>query len=168
MTSTLPTPAAGARRHEAAGVPADVARDGDLGSALPAAALQLVADGHPARPAAAERPAATRSPADAEFLRRLGLTIRRIRRCRDWTQSELARAAGMSRNFLSEIERGHKGCEVVRLRWLAAALGVPPGVLLDAAADGPLPGLAVAMSARPVSQSTTGSDSDPRDEVTVW
>jgi transcriptional regulator with XRE-family HTH domain len=43
---------------------------------------------------------------------------------REMSQEQLARTAGMSRNFVSSIERGAHGVDVVRLLRLAAALEV--------------------------------------------
>lgn len=47
-----------------------------------------------------------------------------LRVVRELSQQELGAAAGMSRNFISLVERGTNGIDVLRLRRLAAALGV--------------------------------------------
>ena len=78
---------------------------------------------------------AGRESADAEFLRRLGKRIRLVRVDRGLSQEQLAGTAGMSRNFVSSIERGAHGVDVVRLRWLAMALDVPLTVLIEASTD---------------------------------
>ena len=71
--------------------------------------------------------------ADAIFLRALAKRVRLLRRVRELTQDELARAAGMSRSFVSLIEKGSHGVDVVRLLRLADALDVSLPELLDLA-----------------------------------
>ncbi len=71
----------------------------------------------------------------AVFLRALGKRIRLARLVRELTQAELADAAGLSRNFLSLIEQGAHGVDVVRLFRLAAALDMPLVDLLDDRSD---------------------------------
>jgi transcriptional regulator with XRE-family HTH domain len=70
-------------------------------------------------------------PADTDFLRTLGKRIRLLRRARELTQDQLADAAGMSRSFVSLIEHGGHGIDVVRLLRLAEVLGLPLPALLD-------------------------------------
>ena len=64
------------------------------------------------------------------YLRALGKRVRILRLTRELTQEELAAAAGMSRSFVSLIEHGSHGVDVVRLIRLAAALDVPLAELL--------------------------------------
>jgi transcriptional regulator with XRE-family HTH domain len=59
------------------------------------------------------------------FLRVVGKRIRILRLTRELTQDELAAAAGISRSFVSLVEHGAKGIDVVRLLRLARALDVP-------------------------------------------
>lgn len=66
----------------------------------------------------------------AAYLRALGKRVRILRLTREMTQGELAAAAGLSRNFVSLIEHGSHGIDVVRLLRLAAALGIPLDELL--------------------------------------
>jgi transcriptional regulator with XRE-family HTH domain len=66
----------------------------------------------------------------ATYLRALGKRVRILRLTREMTQEELAAAAGMSRNFVSLLEHGAHGVDVVRLLRLAAALDVPIEELL--------------------------------------
>ena len=56
------------------------------------------------------------------FLRVVGKRIRILRLTRELTQDELAAAAGISRSFVSLVEHGAKGIDVVRLLRLARAL----------------------------------------------
>ena len=69
-------------------------------------------------------------PADVDaeveaWLRGLGKRVRMLRLTREMTQDQLAAASGMSRSFVSLIEHGTHGVDVVRLLRLAAALDVP-------------------------------------------
>ena len=61
-----------------------------------------------------------------EFLTVIGRRIRLLRRLRDLTQDELADAAGISRSFVSLLEHGSNGVDVVRLLRLAPVLGCVP------------------------------------------
>jgi transcriptional regulator with XRE-family HTH domain len=65
-----------------------------------------------------------------DFLRAMGKRIRLVRVDRELSQEQLARAAGMSRNFVSSVERGAHGVDVVRLACLARALGIEIAALL--------------------------------------
>lgn len=59
---------------------------------------------------------------------------RRVRLQRHWLrlgQQELAAAAGVSRSFVSAIERGAQGLDAWRLGLVADELGVPVAWLLD-------------------------------------
>jgi transcriptional regulator with XRE-family HTH domain len=66
------------------------------------------------------------------WLRALGKRVRILRLTKELTQDELAVAAGMSRSFVSLIEKGTHGVDVVRLLRLAAALDVPLAELIGA------------------------------------
>jgi transcriptional regulator with XRE-family HTH domain len=50
--------------------------------------------------------------------------LKKLRKCREWSQTELAKKANISMNFLSEIERGRKWPYPETLQNLALALGV--------------------------------------------
>jgi transcriptional regulator with XRE-family HTH domain len=65
------------------------------------------------------------------FLRSLGKRIRLLRVEHELSQEQLAHAAGMSRNFVSSIERGIHGIDIVRLLRLAAAFGISLDALLS-------------------------------------
>ena len=87
------------------------------------------------------RPAVTRlnTPAQADdadpectaFLRMVGRRIRVLRYQREMTQEELADATGISRNFISVIEHGQHGMNLIRLLAIARAVGVEPWELLQ-------------------------------------
>lgn len=66
---------------------------------------------------------------DAAFLRALGKRVRVARVVCELSQEQLAVRAGVSRNFVSAAERGAQCPDLIRARRLAAALGVPLGVL---------------------------------------
>ena len=66
------------------------------------------------------------------WLRALGRRVRILRLTKEMTQDDLATAAGMSRSFVSLIEKGSHGVDVVRLLRLAAALDVPLAELIGA------------------------------------
>lgn len=55
-------------------------------------------------------------------MRRLGKRVRLLRLTAELTQDELATAAGISRSFVSLVEHGARGIDVVRLLRIAAAL----------------------------------------------
>ena len=59
------------------------------------------------------------------FMRALGKRVRLLRLIAEMTQEELADAAGISRGFVSLIEHGAHGVDVVRLVRIAAVLGLP-------------------------------------------
>lgn len=52
----------------------------------------------------------------------LGTLIRRARRNRGWTQSELADLAGLRQELISRIEVGHEGTKLSSIHALFAAL----------------------------------------------
>ena len=77
------------------------------------------------------------TPEEVEFLRVVGRRIRIHRLVREMTQDQLAEAAGISRSFLSLLEHGARGVDVVRLLRLAAVLDV---LLAELVAPPPDPG----------------------------
>lgn len=74
---------------------------------------------------------------ERRFRREVGSRIRAQRSLRNLRQEELAEQAGVSRNFVSAVERGTQRLDAWRLRHLAVALDCELGwLLLD---DRPLP-----------------------------
>jgi len=74
---------------------------------------------------------------ERRFRRDVGSRIRARRSLRNLRQEELAEQAGVSRNFVSAVERGTQRLDAWRLRHLAVALDCELGwLLLD---DRPLP-----------------------------
>ncbi len=67
---------------------------------------------------------------DGAYRRAVGKRVRVWRALHDRTQDDLAAAAGVTRNFVSAIERGAQGLDAVRLRRLAVAMNVPLADLL--------------------------------------
>lgn len=74
---------------------------------------------------------------DASFLHVLGDQIRTARHRLGLSQRQLAEKSGVSRNFLSLVERGATGFEVLRLVYLADGLGIDPAELLAAVLASP-------------------------------
>jgi len=59
----------------------------------------------------------------------LGAIIRRHREANEWSLVDIARPAGISTAYLSEVERGHKDISTDRLLAVARALDVTVGEL---------------------------------------
>ncbi|MFC6149400.1 MULTISPECIES: helix-turn-helix domain-containing protein [Mumia] len=74
---------------------------------------------------------ATASSADTSL--RVGARVRRLREDRGLSLSALARAAGIGKASLSELEAGRRNATLSTLYALAAPLGVPLAALLDEA-----------------------------------
>jgi DNA-binding XRE family transcriptional regulator len=55
--------------------------------------------------------------------------VKIIREHRGMTQAQLAKEAGISRPYLTEIETGKKDGSIRAMKALAEALGVSPGIL---------------------------------------
>lgn len=60
----------------------------------------------------------------------LGKTVRRLRKGAKLTQEELAASAGLSANYVGEIERGERNMSITAVISLAQALHVHPSALL--------------------------------------
>ena len=60
----------------------------------------------------------------------LGEELRNARRKADWTQEQLAFAAGVDRTYISQLENNHKSPTVDLLFRLCDALGVAASKLL--------------------------------------
>jgi transcriptional regulator with XRE-family HTH domain len=63
--------------------------------------------------------------------KRLGVTLKRLRERRGMTQEALAKAAGVHRVYVAQIEAQTKVPSVTTLEKLARALKVKPGRLLE-------------------------------------
>jgi XRE family aerobic/anaerobic benzoate catabolism transcriptional regulator len=68
--------------------------------------------------------AADRAASDTEVLARLGRRVRRARETRGDSRAALAARAGLSPRFLAQLESGTGNISVLRLRDVAAALGL--------------------------------------------
>lgn len=60
----------------------------------------------------------------------LSATVVALRTAHGWTQSDLARQAGVTSSTINLIEAGHRGASPETLRRLAAALCVTPNDLI--------------------------------------
>jgi methanogenic corrinoid protein MtbC1/DNA-binding XRE family transcriptional regulator len=69
------------------------------------------------------RQAAADAPPD--YFERLGRRTQELRTARDWTQQQLAEAAGLDRTYISGLEHGKQNPTLSALLRLAAALQVP-------------------------------------------
>jgi transcriptional regulator with XRE-family HTH domain len=67
----------------------------------------------------------------AKTLRVFGRTVRRLRIQRHLSQEQLAEAARISRNYVSDIERGTRNPSLVAIIALARALAVPLASLVE-------------------------------------
>ena len=65
-----------------------------------------------------------RSAIEYEYRRLVGKRVRAERVWQDLSQDEVAAQAGVTRNFVSAIERGVQGLDAFRLRSVADALGL--------------------------------------------
>ena len=80
---------------------------------------------------------AASAEADAKYVVLIGKRLRILRTFHGPAQEEVARRAGVTRNYLSAVERGRQGLDAVRARRLAVVLGVSIGDLLaDLTLDG--------------------------------
>jgi DNA-binding XRE family transcriptional regulator len=78
---------------------------------------------------------------EEQYRRQVGKRVRLVRVDVERSQDEIALRAGLSRNFVSAIERGAQGLDAWRLRRLAGALGVPAAWLLGLTDDACRPDL---------------------------
>ena len=62
---------------------------------------------------------------------RLGRKIRELRRSRGWRQIDLAEHSGISKNHISELERGQREVGLKNLEAVAEALDLRPSELLQ-------------------------------------
>jgi|UPI000402BA67 transcriptional regulator with XRE-family HTH domain len=71
----------------------------------------------------------TTQPATARQV--FAYNVRLARRLKDLSQEALALQAGMSRTYVSEVERGERNISIDSMSLLAQALGVPLSKLVD-------------------------------------
>ena len=67
------------------------------------------------------------SEIEEKFLYRLGSTVTRLRRQRDFSQQELADTAGVSRRLVLHVDAGSTNARILSLHRLARALKVASG-----------------------------------------
>lgn len=66
---------------------------------------------------------------------RLGKRIKELRQARSWRQIDLAAHAGISKNHISELERGSREIGLRNLVAIAEALDITPDALLKGLRD---------------------------------
>lgn len=66
----------------------------------------------------------------------VGVSIKKHRLLKGWSQSRLARESSVSQTYISELEAGKWTPNLSILRKLSAALGVPVSALLDEEVEG--------------------------------
>ena len=93
----------------------------------------------------------------SDLLRRLGRSIRALREARGVSVAELARRAGLSTRFVTEIQAGRGNVSIVRLSALASALGTTASrIVAEAESDGRAPRLVALLGVRGAGKSTIG------------
>ncbi|WP_336298104.1 helix-turn-helix transcriptional regulator [Paraburkholderia bryophila] len=70
------------------------------------------------------------SPANAR--EQLALSLRRMRAEREWSQEDLAEAAGLDRSFIAHVERSARNISIDNIEKLAVGLGVTIAELFEA------------------------------------
>lgn len=70
-----------------------------------------------------------------QLVRQFGVTVRRFREARRWSQEQLAERAGLNRSFVGEVERGEVIASLVTAEKLANALDQPITSLLRPSDD---------------------------------
>ncbi|MBY0240235.1 MAG: helix-turn-helix domain-containing protein [Burkholderiaceae bacterium] len=74
-----------------------------------------------------------KSNAAASHREIFGKNLRRVRRLKEVSQEDLALTSGLSRTYVSEVERGARNVSIDNMGLLADALGVPLKDLVDPA-----------------------------------
>lgn len=113
------------RRHDGASpLPERHARTLAGAPAEPVPVIRLAAA------ASTERPHVGLLTDEATFRTEVGRRLRALRIWDDLSQDELAARAGVTRNFVSGVERGAQNLDAWRLRLLTRALNISSGFLL--------------------------------------
>jgi len=60
----------------------------------------------------------------------LGERIKELRKARGWRQIDLAAHSGISKNHISELEKGNREIGLINLEAIAGALDTKPSALL--------------------------------------
>lgn len=68
----------------------------------------------------------------------LGRRLREVREAKGITLAALAEQAGLTKGFISQLERGLSQASVTSLQRICAALDLPPGAILDPLPEGPV------------------------------
>lgn len=73
---------------------------------------------------------------EKQHLSALGAAIRHFREALGWSQEQLAERVELHRTYIGGVERGERNLCLLNILSIAAALGVSPGRLIDAAFPG--------------------------------
>lgn len=68
---------------------------------------------------------------NCHLIKSFGITVRRLREGRGWSQEELAEHADLNRSYIGEIERGKVIVSLVTIQKLSGALGLSMGALMQ-------------------------------------
>jgi len=67
----------------------------------------------------------------SDINKKFGISIRKFRRKRGWSQEQLAFEADLHRAYIGQIERGEKNIGLQNLEKIAKALKIKPSNLMD-------------------------------------
>lgn len=73
----------------------------------------------------------SQNPDEVAYRQRVGKRVKVRRVYLDLSQEQVAAAAGVTRNFVSAIERGAQGLDAFRMLKIAQVLGLAPQYLLS-------------------------------------
>jgi transcriptional regulator with XRE-family HTH domain len=65
-----------------------------------------------------------------DLLKIIGKNVKLLREAHGYTQGDLAKASGLQRSYIGDVERGSRNLTVSSISQIADALGVHPGILL--------------------------------------
>jgi transcriptional regulator with XRE-family HTH domain len=70
-------------------------------------------------------------PKSSELLASIGSRVRKLRRQREWTQTEMAERFGLDRSFLADLERGKTNLSLLTLDTIARGFEMSLSKLLS-------------------------------------
>lgn len=109
-----------------------------------------------------------------EFVARVGVRIRRLRKARRWTVTQLAEASGVSRRMLTQVELGQANPSLVTVDRIASALDTDfaalslPEATVSAAAAETVDATAVWRDGKGSEALLLGATNEPSAELWKW